>query len=108
MQWRHIRGASHNLGIAMCRLFVHFGFFSKAVAHIRAHPGVYPPESYAHLYDETVNICLRAQSFFSVGLRALYLFIPLVRAAGACWPARSSVLIHVLLLARSSVRASPA
>ncbi len=61
------------------RLFVHFSFFSKAVAYCRAHPGVYPPESYSHLYDETVKISLRAQSFFSVGLRALYLFIPLVR-----------------------------
>lgn len=28
--------------------------------------------------QETLRVCLRAQSFFSIGLRLLYLFIPLV------------------------------
>lgn len=37
-----------------------------------------------HLFDDTVKINLRAQSFFSLGLRALYLFIPLVSAS--LWP----------------------
>ncbi len=61
-----------------CRLFVHFGFFSKAVSHCRAHQSSYPYDSYENLYNETLKISWRAQTFFSVGLRALYLFIPLV------------------------------
>ncbi|GAB4816698.1 hypothetical protein N2152v2_003744 [Parachlorella kessleri] len=75
------------------RLFVHFGFFSKAVSHCRAHQSSYPYDSYESLYNETLKISLRAQTFFSVGLRALYLFIPLV-----LWSLGSTYLLASMLL----------
>lgn len=38
-----------------CRLFVHFGFFSKVASHTRAHPDCYPPDLYGHLLEDAVG-----------------------------------------------------
>ena len=62
------------------RLFVHYPFLVRAAHHCRA-TGTQQDsnESGDWLANEALKTCLRGQTFFSVGLRGLYAFIPLVR-----------------------------
>jgi uncharacterized membrane protein len=49
----------------------------RAAAWSKAHPDAYTAACTRALRRDAVATCLRAQSFFSIGLRAMYLFIPL-------------------------------
>ncbi|KAI7839209.1 hypothetical protein COHA_007022 [Chlorella ohadii] len=69
------------------RLFVHYPFLVRASAHCR-HTGV-QAEGDAEgdcLAGEAIRTCLRGQTFFSLGLRFLYAFIPLTMwVLGGTW-----------------------
>ena len=61
------------------RLFVHYPFLVRAAHHGRASGAQQASdESGDWLANEALKTCLRGQTFFSVGLRGLYAFIPLV------------------------------
>lgn len=62
------------------RLFVHFPFLIRAAAHCRASGAA---AQHAAIGRDAVATCLRGQTFFSLGLRLLYAFIPLVGWLGA-------------------------
>lgn len=63
------------------RLFVHAGYFIRASSFLQLHPHVYS-EMYGtshgenQMYKMAMNTNRRAQTFFSLGLRFLYMFIP--------------------------------
>ena len=63
------------------RLFVHAGYFIRASSFLSIHPEVYS-EMYGtndgdnHMYKLAIRTNRRAQTFFSLGLRFLYMFIP--------------------------------
>lgn len=66
---------------------MHFPFLVRACHHCRAMSHAHPhgespagPDSGDCLATKALKTCLRGQTFFSLGLRFLYLFIPLVRA----------------------------
>jgi len=60
------------------RLYIHFGFFARAAAWAHKHPDEYSEETIAGMFGDACNTCLRAQTFFSVGLRFMYCFLPLI------------------------------
>ena len=62
------------------RLFVHYPFLVRAAHYSRATEGGQQGSNDGGdwLGNETLKACLRGQTFFSVGLRGLYAFIPLV------------------------------
>lgn len=66
------------------RLFVHYPFLVRAVHYHHstntdlAPAGLAGDNNSTFLEAEAVKTCLRGQTFFSLGLRFLYLFIPLV------------------------------
>jgi uncharacterized membrane protein len=70
---------------------VHYPFLVRAALFCRTHPGGLHPaaagaEAGGCLGAEAVKTCLRGQTFFSLGLRFMYLFIPLVMwAFGGTW-----------------------
>ena len=82
------------------RLFVHYPFLVRASLYCRASGGLEPAASDSAggallepaadggdcLAGEAVKTCLRGQTFFSLGLRFLYAFIPLVSRAHVGWP----------------------
>lgn len=71
---------------------MHYPFLVRAALYCRSHPeGLHPSggDSAAEgscLGAEAVRTCLRGQTFFSLGLRFMYLFIPMVMwAFGGTW-----------------------
>lgn len=54
---------------------MHFPFLIRAAAHCRASGAA---AQHAAIGRDAVATCLRGQTFFSLGLRLLYAFIPLV------------------------------
>ena len=85
--WRATRlAACHTLLMTLLmlcmqalRLFVHYPFLVRAAHHCRASGAQQASdESGDWLANEALKTCLRGQTFFSVGLRGLYAFIPLV------------------------------
>lgn len=75
------------------RLFVHFPFLVRACHYCRTTTHAHPhaespagPDSGDCLASEALKTCLRGQTFFSLGLRFFYLFIPLVMwTFGGTW-----------------------
>jgi hypothetical protein len=74
------------------RLFVHYPFIVRAVQYCRSQHGdlsAAGSRDTGCLEAEALKTCLRGQTFFSLGLRFMYLFIPLVRrnpGASKSWP----------------------
>ena len=70
------------------RLFVHYPFLVRASHYCRTanraalEPAGALESSDDCLRSEAIRTCLRGQTFFSIGLRFLYMFIPLVRPGG--------------------------
>lgn len=59
------------------RLLVHFAFFARAAAAVRHLPElVGGGQDVAAMARNAVTCCLRGQTYFSVGLRCMYGFIP--------------------------------
>jgi len=60
------------------RLYIHFGFFARSAAWVRKHPDEYSEETIEGMYADCCKTCLRAQTFFSLGLRFMYVFLPVI------------------------------
>ena len=60
------------------RLWIHFGFFARAAGWARRRTDEYSEVEVEGLYQDACKTCLRAQTFFSVGLRFMYCFLPLI------------------------------
>lgn len=60
------------------RLFIHFGFFVRAASYCHCRQDVYSEETAETMFHDACQTCLRAQTYFSLGLRFLYCFLPLI------------------------------
>lgn len=60
------------------RLAVHYGFFVRAASYVREHPDNFSEQSQEGFFRDSLRTCLKSQTHFSVGLRCMYLFVPLV------------------------------
>ncbi|KAI3425120.1 hypothetical protein D9Q98_008892 [Chlorella vulgaris] len=89
LQWQQI---ACNENLPLCpylqalRLFVHYPFLIRAAQYCRFTSEGTEVTSLSSMEAEAMKTCLRGQTFFSLGLRFLYCFIPIVMwTMGGTW-----------------------